>query len=178
MFNPWITTNSGIAFDLVEPTPEMFNIDDIAHALSQQCRYNGHTDRFYSVAEHSTLLAYYFRNRQYSARFCLTALLHEVDEPYYGDMVSPLKLLVPKFTELTENCQRQAAAKFGTIWPMPKELHEADKRIRQDEILHGMANCSELMDKRVEPLGVKPYFWDSETAKNRFLGMYISLMRQ
>ena len=55
--NPWIQTHTGVAFDLIEPTVEMVNIGDIAHALSHLCRYTGHSAGFYSVAEHSIEVA-------------------------------------------------------------------------------------------------------------------------
>ena len=177
MSNPWMTTNSGVRFDLLDPTPEMFNIDDIAHSLSQSCRYNGHTDGHYSVAEHCVLLADYFRSRQASKRFCLTVLLHESDEPYFGDMISPLKGIMPKFKEITTHAQFVASQRFGTIWPVPNEIHSADTRIRQDEIHYCMENCHELMDPDVEPLGIKPKMWTSEVAKNQFLGRYATYNR-
>ena len=47
-----ILTASGIYFDYANPTAGMINIEDIAKALSNTCRFAGHS-RFYSVAEHS-----------------------------------------------------------------------------------------------------------------------------
>lgn len=41
----------------LELKPEDVNIDDIAHALSLQCRFAGHVQCFYSVAEHSCRVA-------------------------------------------------------------------------------------------------------------------------
>src|SRR5690242_1952599 len=56
--SPWIQTYSGVAFDLLAPTPEMISIVDIAHSLSRLCRYTGHViSANYSVAEHSILVA-------------------------------------------------------------------------------------------------------------------------
>ena len=53
----WILTYSGIEFWPLDPRPEDVRIEDIAHALSMQCRFAGHCDRFYSVAEHSIRVA-------------------------------------------------------------------------------------------------------------------------
>ena len=47
-----IRTASGLYIDPLNPDPDCINIDDIAHALSNQCRFSGHTSRFFSVAEH------------------------------------------------------------------------------------------------------------------------------
>src|SRR5215217_2415409 len=49
----WIQTRSGVKFHLLDPKPEDFRIGDIAHALSNVCRFTGHVRKFYSVAEHS-----------------------------------------------------------------------------------------------------------------------------
>ena len=48
----FIQTYSGAKFDFAAPCAEAINIADIAHALSQTCRFGGHTERFYSVADH------------------------------------------------------------------------------------------------------------------------------
>lgn len=51
------------------------------------CRYNGHVDRFYSVAEHCVLMSFAMP----TAALALEALLHDGTEAYVGDMVRPLK---------------------------------------------------------------------------------------
>jgi len=43
----WIQTASGVEFDLLEPRPEDVRIEDVAHALSNICRYTGHVRQFY-----------------------------------------------------------------------------------------------------------------------------------
>ncbi|CAJ0557650.1 unnamed protein product, partial [Mesorhabditis spiculigera] len=45
--------HSGQQFDLLRPTAGMIKPLDIAHALSNLCRFNGHTRTHYSVAQHS-----------------------------------------------------------------------------------------------------------------------------
>jgi len=39
------------------PARAEIDIEDIAHALAYQCRYPGHTDGFYCVAQHSALVS-------------------------------------------------------------------------------------------------------------------------
>ena len=48
-----ITTFSGVRFWPLLPNPDDILIADIAHALSNQCRFGVHASRFYSVAEHT-----------------------------------------------------------------------------------------------------------------------------
>jgi hypothetical protein len=61
-------------------------IEDIAHALSNQCRFGGHVKKFYSVAQHSIIVAW-----QCQPEDAPWGLLHDASETYLGDMVSPLK---------------------------------------------------------------------------------------
>lgn len=82
----WILTRSGRKFDLVSPAADMVDPTDIAHSLSMQCRFNGHTRHFYSVAQHCYLVA-----DLVPAEHQLAALLHDATEAYVGDMVRPLK---------------------------------------------------------------------------------------
>ena len=48
----YITTYTGKHFKPTELDPELFDIADIAHALSLICRGNGHVKTFWSVGEH------------------------------------------------------------------------------------------------------------------------------
>jgi len=80
-----IVTYTGKAFNIFKPDPKLICIEDIAHALSNICRYNGHTRNFYSVAEHCVRASYLTVGKP------LINLLHDSAEAYVGDMVSPHK---------------------------------------------------------------------------------------
>lgn len=50
---PTIYLGSGHYFDYEDVEGSKFYIEDVARALSKQCRFAGHIPEFYSIAEHS-----------------------------------------------------------------------------------------------------------------------------
>lgn len=87
----YTATYSGRQVDFFDPRPEQIWADDIAHALSLQCRYNGHTSAFYSVAEHCCRVAWLLRERGYDRETQLYGLLHDAAEAYLGDLHPAVK---------------------------------------------------------------------------------------
>lgn len=71
-------------------------IEDIAHHLSNICRYTGACPKFYSVAQHSVLVcdALLQGHVPWIARMQpsgLAGLLHDAGEAYFNDLASPVK---------------------------------------------------------------------------------------
>ena len=107
----WLQTFTGKKIDLINPTREMVDIEDIAHSLSMICRYNGHCRDFYSVAEHSgmveTMGSQILLRREAErnsgklsapprptseiVQQSLALLLHDAAEAYIGDLTNPFK---------------------------------------------------------------------------------------
>lgn len=82
----WIQTFTGKSFFPLSPNLEDICIEDIAHALSLICRFNGHSLEFYSVAQHCILVSQYC-----SEKNKLAGLLHDASEAYICDIPRPLK---------------------------------------------------------------------------------------
>jgi hypothetical protein len=108
----YIHTFSGIAFDLLNPKPEMILIDDIAHSLSLINRFNGAALFPYSVAQHSLYVASLL-----PPELKLHGLLHDAAEAYIGDMVSPLKKIMPQYKIVEEKISKVVALVFGLTYP-------------------------------------------------------------
>lgn len=117
----WILTQSRKQFDLLAPEPDMVVLDDIAHALANICRFAGYTQTHYSVGQHSVLASHLVPPAD-----ALHALLHDAAEAYVGDMVSPLKDLLPGFKVIEARIWMAIAARFEIAAQMPAGIKEAD----------------------------------------------------
>ncbi len=97
------------------------DIEDIIHSLSAIGRFNGHTPRLYSVAEHSMLVA-----RIVSPEHRLGALLHDAAEAYTGDMISPIKSNSGRiYKSLEKRIERAIEQHFGVQIDTP-QIKRAD----------------------------------------------------
>lgn len=104
-------TVSGKEINLLNPCEDDIDIFDIAQALSNICRFGGHLNQFYSVAQHSVLVMAIVE--PWNADLALEALLHDATEAYLGDVISPLKhLLGASYKTLEANFETVIAQKF------------------------------------------------------------------
>jgi len=81
-----VLTQSGKMFELKDFGPGMVDIEDIAHNLSMECRFNGAVSKHYSVAEHSIIGANYM-----PAGEEIYFLLHDAHEAYIKDIPAYMK---------------------------------------------------------------------------------------
>jgi hypothetical protein len=127
-----IQVYSGGIVNPIKPAPNTIFIEDIAHALSLQCRFQGHTRRFYSVAQHSVAVAH-----RCPPELRLTGLLHDASEAYIQDMASPLKQ-DPVFGEHYRVVERRLmmviSGLFGAVYPLPQAVKEVDLRMLATEV--------------------------------------------
>lgn len=128
MDNAWIQSYTGKKVYPLNIKPEEIDIVDIAWGLSNKCRYNGHTSRFYSVAEHSILVS-----QCVPKKYRLEGLLHDAAEAYLPDVPRPIKHLLMGFKEIEEDMERIIAEKYKLIFPYPDEVKEADTDIINNE---------------------------------------------
>ena len=171
-----ITTVNGNWCDILKPEEYQYDIEEIATALSNLCRYTGHVNRFYSVAEHSVLVS-----RIVPDNLALTGLLHDSSEAFLGDVSSPLKKLLPEYKKIEENVEKAIANHFGIKFPYPPEIKEADKRMywqeRQSIADNGVRDKLWHQDlratRKVEAKGMAPHM-----AKRMFMSRYNEIIKQ
>lgn len=160
----WIQTYVGSQFWPIDPRASEIDPKDIAHALSMLCRFGGHCLRFYSVAEHSVLLA-----RAVSKENRLWALLHDATEAYLVDVPRPIKPFLIGYREAEDKIALAICERFSLPIEMPLEVKIADRRILTDEQKQNMAIAPHPWSTDDEPLGVTLQFWSPERAKAEFL---------
>jgi hypothetical protein len=167
----WVQTFTGKKFDLLAPSVDSVCIEDIAHALALQCRFNGNTKTFYSVAEHSVHVSFCVSEMfgEKSPTILRTALLHDASEAYIGDMVKPLKDTDEHFREVEKIMEEVIARRFGLIWPHPEIIKRADNALLVTErnALHGPPPRPWKVN--VEPYDCDLEPWDWEQAERLFL---------
>jgi hypothetical protein len=173
----WIQTVSGRKFPLLDIDPDAILIEDIAHALSMLCRFNGQCLRFYSVAEHSVHVSHEIR-----PDLAMVGLMHDAAEAYLGDVPSPLKGQLRDFPIIEANLIRAIAAKLGFHHPEKGtdedgELKRADVQLLIDEKAAIMAPEPEPWPPGAPPVkdAGRVKGWSPEMAKARFLERFREL---
>lgn len=155
----WIQTYTGKKFYPLDPRPEDVNIEDIAHSLSLQCRFMGHCDHFYSVAQHSInvaefvarcyhkndifwqehLLDYAEEKISYDDMVC-HALLHDASESYLMDVPRPIKPHLINYKEIEEKVMDVISERFE----LPKLGPEHKSFLKSVDYLMMMVEHKEL----------------------------------
>lgn len=172
----WIQTSTGRRFEPFNPDPDEIDIIDIAHALSNMCRYTGHVERLYSVAEHSVRVSRYVHDLTGANDLALWGLLHDASEAYLNDVARPVKRR-PEFAgyrEAEARLQSVIAKRFGLLPYEPDVVRAVDRSmlaIEAPRLFKGGTRddwefpaTAVVLSAPDDQLG-----WDPLTARMRFL---------
>lgn len=168
----WMQTTTGKRFYPLDPHPSEVCIEDISHSLAQLARFNGHTSRFYSVAQHSCLVHDYMPD---DLKFL--GLMHDATEAYIGDMIRPLKYYNKFFQDVEERVWEAIRRKFKitkarkamqVLKHWDNKICAAEKRDLhpQSEFWFGMPECEEV--RPITP-------WSPRYAKGQFMRRFNDL---
>ncbi len=150
-----------------DPDPSSLALDDIANALSFQCRYHGNVLRFYSTSEHCWHVSH-----AVPACDALWGLLHDTPEFLVGELSRTVKLLLPDHAALSRLVMQRMARAFGLPGAAPPaSVIEADGRIVADE----QAAIQRVVTTTARPLGVTIQCWPPEVARLRFLERFAEI---
>lgn len=169
----WQQTYSGRVVETYQPDPLSIDPIDIAHALSFQCRFNGHCRRFYSVAEHCVTVS-----KIVSPEAAAWGLLHDAHEAYIGDIPSPIKREIgaDRIKELERRYDMAILKRFGLNYPSEavlEEVHRVDGMLLMTErdilcasppmswgdYLENLPRLGYDLIKCMEPASAKIAFW-------------------
>lgn len=160
----WMQTYTGKALHFDNPEAREICIEDIAHALSQICRFNGHCKQPYSVAQHSVYVSQLVPSRDR-----LAGLLHDATEAYIGDMVSPLKRLIPDFSTYEDRLWVVIAGKFVLPAALPASVKKADLAMLSIEARDLMGADPVAWGLKPATDAVKIIPWTAQMAERYFL---------
>jgi len=180
----WLHTYSGRQFWPLKPQKKDVCMTDIAHALSLICRFNGHCNRFYSVAEHSIRVAHLVseltatQQHRHPDRL-LGALLHDSAEAYLCDLPSPIKRTMPEYkiheTAVLASIMARVCLPFGTSFS--QRLYEditglADRRLLATEARDLLSPPPAEWLPLPPPVSASIYPWPSSVAESVFFTIY------
>ncbi|MET0559736.1 MAG: hypothetical protein ABW065_13880 [Solirubrobacterales bacterium] len=170
-----IHTVSGRWIDPLAPDPASIEIEDIAQALANQCRFGGHCRAFYSVAQHSVHVAEVCEQRGGAADEALAALMHDSSEAYLVDLPHPLKHRSPLGApyKLAEARLEEAIRERFGLAPPDAELKAIDRALLATErraIASGGDPWPEL--EGIEPLEIEIDPWGPPRARREFLASF------
>lgn len=121
----YIITFTGKKFNLLSTTPDMISVEDMAHSLSQQCRWTGHCKHHYSIAQHS-----YYCSLLGPEENRFWHLNHDNSEAYIGDMNRPLKHYTnagDAYRKVEHPLQELIYVTAGLIGDEPLSVKQADE---------------------------------------------------
>lgn len=169
----WMETFTGIKFYPLDAKPEEIKIEDIAHALSNLCRFGGHCKRFYSVAQHSVLVC------SLANEYKLEALLHDATEAYLIDLPRPIKQSIPEYQEIEKRLSHVIAERFKLAYPYPAKIHEYDDialEIEHQALLSNKVMWSFEGGTPITPKNIVIEIMNPVEAERSFLNHYYRLV--
>jgi len=178
----YIRTRSGRHFYPIDPRVDDFYLEDVAHSLSQVNRSCGHTERPYSVGQHSVLISWILEDMGYDERTQFIGLTHDISEYVLNDIPSPLKAFLPDYAVIEKRVQ-DLAYMWAGLGEVTEEEYAAVHRI--DKALFPLeANCLLNTEEEV-PDEIKQFErwlvpnlespWGPELTKEQFLKRFHEL---
>ena len=168
----WIQTFTGKRINVFDPWYGDIKIADIAHALSNICRFTGHCQQFYSVAEHS-----YYVSQYVPRSMAMKGLLHDASEAYLCDVPRPIKPHLTNYAGIEHMLTTEIFKRFGLNPGIPDEIKDYDGKLCVTEGYYMMNGIDgwELAKKFKPILNFDFQYWTPERAESMFLNRFIRL---
>lgn len=174
---------------------EDIRIEDIAHSLSLINRFNGHTNRPISVAQHSVYVSRLSVDQtdhdcpnptvckrcHDSKQRGLQGLLHDAAEAYLGDVTKWLKSshAMDGYREAEDAAQRVIFKRFSIPLPIHRKIELADRLMVLFEGMKGFGKDFKIDHPNYPPLTSQQIadvgnwgFWSWKQSKESFMDQY------
>ena len=172
----WLCTFTGTSFYPLDARPDEVHIEDIAHALSNLCRFGGHCREFYSVAEHSVRVmdAVILWTGGTKPGAVLAALLHDASEAYLIDVPRPLKRYLRDYGPIEHALSDVVFDRFDVSHEYRHHplIKVADNVLLATEKRDLMPSRSAEWAPLPEPLATTISPWSPTVAKSNFLAAF------
>ena len=158
--NKKIKTFSGKFVDPLAMRVEDIYIVDIAHALSNECRYAGHCPEFFSVAQHSMNVAFTAWKLTGDIETTFAALLHDASEAYLKDMPSPVKWRLRQYVAAEKRLLKVIARTFNI-----------------KNVIKGIIKQADAHELQFEQWGLRYVNPNAQDVVHKFLNLYDYLQK-
>ena len=190
MQRAWQKMLSGRRLDIINPSPLDIEIEDIAHGLAFQARWNGQTRGKYvfSVANHSILVwnILLLENPKIKKKWQLISLLHDAPEYVIGDMISPFKAVIgDEYRSIEQRLQEAIHLRVGLPSVLPNSI---TKLIKKSDRLAAYLEATQLAGfseakarrffgnfRKIPHIKIKPC--TADTARNKFLDKFNKIFK-
>jgi len=191
----WFQTWSAAALDYDRPSPDQILLPDVALSLSRQPRFNGHTQRAWTVGEHAIGCSILAERLGMSPAIAYAALHHDDGEAYLGDIPGPARpWLGQDWKTMEERIEAAIAIRFEVLAAGVNEIRrldlamlEAERRrfylppprqwmttaqVTADDVSHAGRVIGEVLDRtgRGHPHDVKIRVWFIERHRDLYDG--------
>lgn len=163
-----MTTYTGASVDVFDPKVEDIHLADIAHALSNLCRFTGHTRFYYSVAQHCVYTADHLMMENADVQTQRLGLLHDAAEAYLNDLARPLKRGFKQYQEVENRMMGVIVQRFGLSGADAELVKYMDDVMVSTEGKQLMPNYDQWLNCP-EPLPLIITSWHPVYAKAQFL---------
>lgn len=159
------------------------DINDVAHHLSNICRFTGAVHSFYSVAQHSCVVAVILAIHNLPRRIQFAGIMHDTPEYLLNDCGTPLKKRLPEYRYYEDKAWPLFVERFQIsdsyltqrfVKAADEIAYRLEARILQGRFDAATELKSELLDVTLledfKILPMVPY-----AAREAFMRMYVEL---
>ena len=181
----WIQTSTGRAYWPLDPRVGDIDINDIAHGLSNMCRFGGQCRNFYSVAEHSVHVSRWMEHYFQAPKLLLYALLHDSSEAYLVDVPRPIKVHLENYKMIEALNMKVILSAFRIEPSLCPDEFESILHLVDNQVLVAEKNALLLPPplpwtwaKDIKPADVEISCYAPEGAKRMFMYRFNELTQR